>query len=66
MKATGEGFNMSPECFSVMPMENGVHSVYGEDWNLQWYEFDGHIICTAGKSRERTEIEVLGIEELGL
>jgi len=64
MKATGLGFSMPPNSFSVLPMENGPHKIEGRVWHLTWAELPGHAVCIAAASPERPEIRAIGREEL--
>ncbi len=52
MKATGQGFRMPPESFSVLPVADGAHTVQGEAWYLRWCSLPDHMICTACKEEE--------------
>lgn len=47
MKATGLGFTLTPESFSVLPMEDGWHTVCDRRWFLRWHELPGYEICIA-------------------
>ncbi len=52
MKATGQGFRMPPESFSVLPVADGAHTVQGEVWHLKWSTLPDHMLCTACKKDE--------------
>ncbi len=57
MKATGQGFRMPPESFSVLPIADGAHTVHGNVWHLKWSALPDHMICTAcEKEEDITEI----------
>ena len=47
MKASGLGFAMPPESFSVLPVEEGWHMVAGRPWFLRWHTLAGHALCSA-------------------
>lgn len=47
MKATGLGFTLPPESFSVLPVEDGWHTVCGRRWFFRWHGLPGHEICSA-------------------
>lgn len=47
MKATGQGFRLEPESFSIMPIEHGLHRVAGGAWHLSWKRIDDHVLCVA-------------------
>jgi 4'-phosphopantetheinyl transferase len=57
MKASGLGFSLSPESFSVLPIDSSAHKILDKTWFFDWIPFDRHIICRAieGKN-ENTEI----------
>ena len=50
LKAIGSGFSISPLSFSVLPRENGLRKILGEDWYLTWYKFDEYECCLCSKS----------------
>ena len=56
MKATGLGFTLPPESFSVLPMEDGWHTIRGQRWFLQWNMLPGHAICSACASAETVQL----------
>ncbi len=52
MKATGLGFNMPPETFDIMPIENCFHSINHKSWYLHWQHLDDtHLLCTASEHK---------------
>ena len=60
MKATGLGFLMPPESFSVLPADSSAHRIDGRVWFLDWVSYDGHIICRALEGEdEKTEITIV-------
>ena len=56
MKASGLGFSLPPETFSVSPVDSSAH-ISGKPWFLNWLSYDGHIICHAIENK---------IEKIGL
>lgn len=59
MKASGLGFSLPPEAFSVLPMDSSAHIIAGKPWFLDWLSFSGYIICGCGATdgiAEKTEI----------
>ncbi len=50
MKASGLGFHLPPESFTVIPFERAFCRVNGEEWFLQWDVIDGHLYCLASES----------------
>jgi len=49
MKASGLGFNLPPESFTVIPFEDMPCRVNGEEWFLKWNIINGHIYCLAAE-----------------
>jgi len=64
MKASGLGFSLPPETFSVLPMDASVHHI-GKTWFLDWILYDDYIICLAieGK-REKYEVITIASNDL--
>ncbi len=54
MKATGKGFSMPPETFSIMPPEDGLQLNDGMNWYLNWYALPGYSLCVASQRNEKT------------
>lgn len=59
MKATGMGFSLSPESFSVLPVLPGPHIICGGTWYMQWYSFNDYEICAASVTEEEARIKVV-------
>lgn len=57
MKATGKGFGLAPECFSVLPIDETPHTVDNRLWHLHWLLYQEHVICSAVE-REREHVNV--------
>ena len=47
MKGTGLGFLLSPETFSVLPIDSSPHCIGGQVWFLNWLNHNHHILCAA-------------------
>ncbi len=47
MKATGRGFTLLPESFTVLPLDRTAHEIEGRKWYFQWDRIEDHIFCTA-------------------
>ena len=45
MKLTGEGLNLSPESFSVLPVKKCIHYLLDKSFHIDWFEYDNHNIC---------------------
>ena len=57
MKGSGLGLSMSPESFSVLPMDSSAHVIDNRTWFLEWFSFNNHIICRSIENKnEETEI----------
>ena len=57
MKGSGLGLSMSPESFSVLPIDSSGHMIRDRLWFLEWFSFDNHIICRSIEDKnEETEI----------
>ena len=57
MKASGLGFSLPPETFSVLPMDASAHTIAGNAWFLHWLLYEGHMICCAiGDRTEKMEV----------
>ena len=65
MKASGFGFSLPPEAFSVLPLDSSAHSIAGKPWFLDWLSFSGYIICRATDG-EAGKTEVTTITPGGL
>ena len=65
MKASGFGFSLPPEAFSVLPLDSSAHSIAGKPWFLDWLSFSGYIICRATDG-EAGKTEVITITPGGL
>lgn len=64
LKAIGSGFTVSPASFSVLPKENGLHTLLGDDWYLTWYNFDDYECCLCSKTPEKVTPIYIDREEL--
>ena len=64
MKATGEGFRMSPRSFSVLPLEDGGHNIFGKRWYMRWLDLPGYSFCVACAENEDVELIFPDKEEL--
>lgn len=64
MKATGIGFAMKPESFSLLPIENGPHKIHEQIWHLYWSTLDNHQICVATANAAQMEWEFISREDL--
>lgn len=65
MKATGLGFQMPPEGFSILPVLDGGHLIAGKTWYLQWLTLKGYELCVATAQPEQTvRLVPLGRSEL--
>ena len=60
MKASGLGFSLPPETFSVLPMDESAHHIAGKTWFLDWILHDDYIICLAIEGK-RQKYEVITI-----
>lgn len=47
MKATGQGFRLEPDSFTILPIRRGLHQIAGGRWYLQWRRLHEHILCVA-------------------
>ena len=47
MKLIGEGLSLSPETFSVLPLDRCMHMIKDKIFYLEWFEYDNHIISYA-------------------
>jgi len=65
MKASGLGFSLPPETFSVLPMDESAHHIAGKTWFLDWNLHDDYIICLAieGK-REKYKVITITSNDL--
>jgi phosphopantetheinyl transferase len=67
MKASGLGFSLAPEIFSVLPMDASAHHIdkIGKTWFLDWIPYNDYIICLAieGK-REKAEVITITPDDL--
>ena len=52
MKATGLGFSLPIQSFSVLPVRDGMHRICERDWCLNWRGLPGYVICTACAAKE--------------
>ena len=64
MKATGLGFSMKPESFSLLPISDGPHEIHEQTWYLQWFALDGHQVCTATADAKKLQLIPVKKEEL--
>ena len=64
MKATGLGFKLSPKSFSVMPVSDGGHDVFGKICHLKWLALPGYAVCTASSENEDVELIKIGRKAL--
>ena len=64
VKAVGCGLSLSPQSFSILPMEASSHRVADRDWYLHWYPFENYQLCTASVGNKPVKIRVLTKEEL--
>ncbi|MCL2052919.1 MAG: 4'-phosphopantetheinyl transferase superfamily protein [Oscillospiraceae bacterium] len=56
MKSTGLGFSMlPPSSFCVLPFEQNPHYVAGRYWFLDWFDYNGSVICRALENLTLTE-----------
>lgn len=51
MKGTGLGFKLAPSSFCVRPNTNNVSRVQNDSWYLNWWEYDGYVLCFALKEK---------------
>lgn len=60
MKASGFGFSLPPEVFSVLPMNSSAHNIAGKTWFLDWIPYESYMICLAieGKAEKREVITI--------
>ncbi|MDR3013210.1 MAG: 4'-phosphopantetheinyl transferase superfamily protein [Chitinispirillales bacterium] len=65
MKATGLGFSLPPESFSVLPIDASEHRIVGKSWFLDWMIYDGHVICRAVEGVS-IETEMITVSSSGL
>jgi 4'-phosphopantetheinyl transferase len=67
MKASGLGFSLPPESFSVLPMDASAHDIANKTWFLDWIPYDDYIICLAieGKAEKCTVITITSSDLLG-
>jgi len=65
MKASGLGFSLPPETFTVLPMDASAHHIAGKTWFLDWIHHDDYIICLAieGK-REKYKVITITSNDL--
>lgn len=64
MKMTGEGFSLSPCTFSVLPIQNGWHTIMEKRIFLSWNTIGEYIVCIAGLEEEPVQYRLLHREEL--
>jgi len=65
MKASGLGFSLPPESFSVLPMDASAHHIAGKIWFLDWILYNDSIIClTVEGEREKCEIITIASSDL--
>lgn len=64
MKAEGLGFSLSPDSFSLMPVENGAHMIKDRRWFVNWYAVDGCALCVSSKNDERAQAIILDRKQL--
>ena len=65
MKASGLGFSLPPETFSVLPIDSPAHQIAGKSWFLSWLSHDGHIICHAIEDKpEETKLIIMNPSDL--
>jgi len=57
MKKLGLGLVMPPESFCVLPLNSSAKSIGGNLYFLDWFNYNGHIICRALEGGdEKTEM----------
>lgn len=64
MKATGKGFSMDTQSFSLLPIEDGKHEIHDKHWYLQWFDLEDYQVCIA--SSEEKIIEKISITKTEL
>lgn len=64
MKAVGIGFAMKPESFSLLPIENGSHTIHEHIWHLHWDTLEFHQVCVATANAIPIEWEFVSRENL--
>lgn len=57
MKASGFGFALQPESFSVLPLDSSAHSIACKPWFFEWISFSSYILCSAtGNEGDKAEV----------
>ncbi|MDR2856102.1 MAG: 4'-phosphopantetheinyl transferase superfamily protein [Methanomicrobiales archaeon] len=65
MKASGLGFSLPPEAFTVLPMNRSAHYIAGKTWFLDWISYNNHMICVAIEGEaEKTEVITIASSDL--
>ena len=69
MKASGMGFSLSPETFSVFPLDSSTYYIADKWWFLNWMSYNGHIICCAIEDKienkpEETKLIIMNASDL--
>ncbi len=53
MKATGLGFNLNPDSFDVLPIDETPHQVFAKSYSLYPFAIDGYEICVASETQQQ-------------